>query len=107
MPRSERAKQFAPFDALKGLQKALRLKEYEHDRIIKGDINEEMADKISNNLLKVKKNDMIYVKYYEDGYYKELQSKLKKLEIAKNQIEIERKVINLSDIFDLDILNSN
>ena len=107
MPRSERAKQFAPFDALKGLQKALRLKKYEHDRIIKGDINEEMADKISNNLLKVKKNDMIYVKYYEDGYYKELQSKLKKFEITKNQIELEKKVINLSDIFDLDILDSN
>ena len=84
-----------------------RLKEYEHDRIIKDDINEEMVDKISNNLLKVKKNDMIYVKYYEDGYYKELQSKLKKFEITKNQIELEKKVINLSDIFDLDILDSN
>ena len=32
MPRSERAKQFAPFDALKGLQKALREKEAEAER---------------------------------------------------------------------------
>ena len=41
MPRGDRARQFAPFDALKGLQQALRLKEYEHDRIEKGDITEE------------------------------------------------------------------
>ena len=45
--------------------------------------------------------------YMKDGYYKELQSKLKKFEITKNQIELEKKVINLSDIFDLDILDSN
>ncbi len=32
MPRIERAKQFAPFDALKGLQKALREKEAEAER---------------------------------------------------------------------------
>ena len=32
MPRIERAKQFAPFDALKGLQKALREKEVEAER---------------------------------------------------------------------------
>lgn len=33
MPRSKRSAQFAPFDALKGLQEALKLKEYEHARI--------------------------------------------------------------------------
>ena len=30
-----------PFDALKGLQKALRLKEYEHEKKYKGDLSEE------------------------------------------------------------------
>ena len=33
MPRVDRAKQFAPFDALKGLQDALRVKEFEHESL--------------------------------------------------------------------------
>ena len=32
MPRSQRAKQFAPFDALTGLSERLRLAEEEHER---------------------------------------------------------------------------
>ena len=36
MPRKDRAKQFAPFDALKGLQEALKIKEYEHLEIYEG-----------------------------------------------------------------------
>lgn len=32
MPRSQRAKQFAPFDALSGLGERLRLAEEEHER---------------------------------------------------------------------------
>lgn len=35
MPQIERAKQFAPFDALKGLQEALRKKEKEHEQKMK------------------------------------------------------------------------
>lgn len=31
MPREDRAKQFAPFDALKGLRDALHKKELEHE----------------------------------------------------------------------------
>ena len=48
MPRGDRARQFAPFDALKGLQQALRLKEYEHDKTMKGDISEKTLKNLSS-----------------------------------------------------------
>ena len=67
MSRQDRAKQFAPFDALKGLHEALKLKEYEHDRMIKGDIPPEQIEVISKILLELKKNDVIKVKYFYDG----------------------------------------
>lgn len=35
MPRQERAKQFAPFDALKGLGEALKKVEAEHENRLK------------------------------------------------------------------------
>ena len=53
MPRVDRAKQFAPFDALKGLQDALRVKEYEHERVQRGEVQEEQASKISKILLRL------------------------------------------------------
>ena len=33
MSRSDRAKQFAPFDALKGLHETIKIKEYEHEAL--------------------------------------------------------------------------
>ena len=104
MPRSERAKQFAPFDALKGLQKALRLKEYEHDRMVRGDNDDETIDKISKQLQKIKKNDSIYIKYFEDGYYKELKEKVKRIDVNKREVELESKTIFFDDLFDLNII---
>ena len=41
MMREERAKQFAPFDAMKGLQEALRDREERHSRVEKLEISEE------------------------------------------------------------------
>ena len=46
MPRTDRAKQFAPFDALKGLRDAMREKEREHDEMLKNKIKHENIDEI-------------------------------------------------------------
>ena len=46
MPRENRAAQFAPFDALKGLSEAIKLKEYEHDRVALKELSEEQAKEI-------------------------------------------------------------
>jgi len=43
MMREERAKQFAPFDAMKGLQAALRDREERHARVERHDISEEQT----------------------------------------------------------------
>ncbi|MFA7642957.1 MAG: hypothetical protein WCY74_06740, partial [Sphaerochaetaceae bacterium] len=61
MPRQNRAPQFAPFDALKGLHEALRLAEYEHERIVKGEISEEQADVVdtANGLLLREANEIL------------------------------------------------
>ena len=106
MPRSERAKQFAPFDALKGLHKALRMKEYEHERSLKGDLSDEKIESMSNLLLKLKKGELVYAKYFDDGFYKEIQGKVL-VDITKQLIIIENEKINFSDLFDLEKINKN
>ena len=68
MPRIDRAKQFAPFDALKGLQEAMRIKEYEHDRIIQGELSEDVIKDISFVLANIEHGDCVQVDFFRDGH---------------------------------------
>lgn len=52
MTQAERAKQFAPFDAMKGLQEALRDREERHARVERHDISEEDIERNSSVLAK-------------------------------------------------------
>lgn len=69
MPRINRAAQFFPFDALKGLQESLRIKEFEHDKITMSELSEEQAKRLSKILLEFDKGDILEVTYFKDGYY--------------------------------------
>lgn len=83
MSRQDRAKQFAPFDALKGLQEALKIKEYEHDKIVKGDLSEDEVKEISSVLAELKKNDMVKVEFFQDGH--------NVLLVGKARIDVEKQ----------------
>lgn len=100
MPRHMRAKQFAPFDALKGLQEALRMEEYKHERIEKGDLSQEKIEEISAVISNLEKGDNAEIKYFVDGYYKTVKGKIK-IDIIEQKIFINNLVINFTDIFDL------
>lgn len=102
MPRSMRAKQFAPFDALKGLQDALRLKEYQHEKVLKGDMTEEKASELSNVLINMKKGDVVKVTFFEDGHDKRAEGVIKLL-IDEQVIQIEKKKISLDQIIDIEL----
>ena len=102
MPRSMRAKQFAPFDALKGLQDALRLKEYQHEKVLKGDMTEEKASELSNVLINMKKGDVAKVTFFEDGHDKRVEGVIKLL-IDEQVIQIEKKKISLDQIIDIEL----
>ena len=103
MPRADRAKQFAPFDALKGLQNALRIKEYEHERVEKGDLQEEQIQEISKTLLSPEKGNIVKIKYFDNGHYLIIEGNAK-LILESKQLQINNKKINLDDIFEIDIL---
>lgn len=83
MSRQDRAKQFAPFDALKGLQEALKIKEYEHDKIVKGDLLEDEVKEISSVLAEIEKNDIVKVEFFQDGH--------NVLLVGKARIDVEKQ----------------
>lgn len=105
MPRENRAKQFAPFNALKGFQEALRMKEYEHDKTLKKDLSEDQILKISSTILNMSKNDYAKIKFFVDGYYKELTSKVK-VDFENKVLNVENYNISFDDIFDIELVKN-
>ena len=62
MPPGQRAKQFAPFDAVVGLRQAL--KEKEKIRLPRKEISEDMAEEIDRTLKKLVTDDIITSVWY-------------------------------------------
>ena len=100
MPQMDRAKQFASFDALKGLQDALRMKEWEHEKVTKGAVQEEKAREISEILLNLKKGDVVTATFYDKGFYCSATGTAK-LDLTANVIYIGSYAVPLLNLFDI------
>ena len=99
LSRVERAKQFLPFDAVKGLQVALREKEIEH--INKFELSDEQIENISDTLKMLRIGEKIEFVYYVDRQYKKMQGNVVKLNNVKKSILIDDIEIFFVDIFSI------
>ena len=104
MIRQERAKQFAPFDALRGLREALAKKEREHERQERGEGSEETAAGIEATLLKLKKGDRVRALIFDDGYYVTVEGQVTNFDVTYRYIKVEDGKIPFSDLYDLKIV---
>lgn len=98
MPISDRAKQFMPFDALKGLRDALRLKEFEHEKVTLGELSEDEAQKISDTLSSLKNGDSCSLSYESDGHILTASGKVK-LQISEGQIIVDDETVPIDSIY--------
>ena len=64
MTRADRAKQFAPFDAMKGLKEAMRDREERHTRVEKHEISEEMIENISKVIARLERGMKVQISCY-------------------------------------------
>ena len=101
MPRSRRAKQFMPFDALRGLKEAIAAKE----RVIEPRRypSEDAIAEINSLLLELQKGQIITIVYY-GGYeqrYLQLTGPVTKVDSYCHSIQIENITIDFSEIFQL------
>lgn len=103
MSRIDRAKQFAPFDALKGLQEAIKIKEYEHDRIVRGEQSEDEIKEISNVLSSLEKNDNVEIEFFRDGHVVNLTG-VAKLDVYAQKIYVGAFEVQFDEIKKIKIL---
>ena len=98
-----RAKQFLPFDALKGLQEALREKEVEHEEKI--ELSEETLSELNNSFNKNEKGSKVKIKFYKNGQYIEISGIVTNVDYIKKKIQIDKEEnIRVPDIISIFIV---
>lgn len=97
-----RAKQFMPFDALKGLQDALRLQE----KIIENkiELGEDIEIELNKKISSLVKGDNVNIKYFYGIEYIETSGIVKRVDEINKNIELLNTKINFDDILDIEIL---
>ena len=100
MNKVARAKQFLPFDALKGFQEALREKEIENEK--KRELSEEVLIELNNKFNQIEKESYVEIKYYKNGRYNKIKGIVTKIDYIKKRIQINKNYnINICDIISI------
>ena len=95
--RIARAKQFLPFDALKGLQEALKEKEIEYEE--RKELSEDSLYELDKIFKKIGIGNTIIIKFYKNRVYKEINGTVTNIDYNKKKIQINKtQNINISDI---------
>lgn len=99
MDRAERAKQFMPFDALKGLKAALREKE----RIVveKKELSEEKGEELDRRLHELQLKDMVTVIYFQQDEYVKVTGMVSRIDLTARVLKVVNTKIGFDDIYDI------
>ena len=102
--RSDRARQFLPFDALKGLQEALREKEVELDE--RKELSEESIEELSNKLQMVERGNKVRLIYYHQRKYRQIEGTVIDIKVIQKKLILEGDLrINFADIIYVEIID--
>lgn len=104
MTQRERAKQFMPFDAMKGLKEALRNREEKHLREEKRELSEEAAARLSAQINRVTKGTVVKVLYYKAYHEMTLQGKATDIDVVYRYLVIGDERIYFDDLYKLTII---
>ena len=94
-----RAKQFMPFDSLKGLREALR--EKEEILVPKKELSEEQYKELNDSLYTLKKGDVISVVYFSEGKYIKLEGYLTKINLELKYLQIVQQKIPFENLYEI------
>ena len=101
MNREERAKQFMPFDALKGLHEELRCREKKMLREEKRVLFEEEAEKLSSRLARLTVGNRVEAVFYENGYYLTISGKVDSINRQFGFLTVDGRRVYFVDLYRL------
>lgn len=98
MPTSQRAKQFMPFAAVKGLGEAILEQEQLLKRTEKIEIGEERTQRINRELNHLEKGKRITVNVYMDGLHHTIQGVVEWIDSSKGTMRVAGAIIPFESI---------
>lgn len=104
MTLAERAKQFAPFDAMKGLQAALRDREERHSRVEKHEICEEQMEKNSDVFAQITKGMKVKIECYRAFHDIMIIGTVSVIDTTFRYIKVAGEKLPFADIYTIEIL---
>jgi hypothetical protein len=106
MPIKERAKIFAPFDALKGFREMLADEEIIKEAKIEP--SEDLIEYLSNVINSLEVGMLIEVKYYvlKEECYKKMTGIFTKIDRVYKKITVVKTKINIEDIIDIKVIEN-
>ena len=102
MPIEERAKQFMPFAALRGLPDALAQKE--KVLVPKIELSPEMEEELDRQMHLLSKGKMAYVVYLHKGEYIKITGLVARMDETSRLLQIVNTKIRFEDILQVEIL---
>lgn len=96
MSNKDRAKQFLPFNSLKGYYDIIREKEKEITP--KRELSDNDLEELSNKLNKIEKNMMVKLRYYDTDRYIDIEGIVSKIDFTYKYIVIVKTKISFNDI---------
>lgn len=99
MSVSDRAKQFMPFAALKGLPEALAAKE--HITVPKKDLSPEMAEELDRKMHLLCKGQIATVIYFHNGEYLKITGMVARIDTTCRLLQIVNTKIPFDDLLDI------
>ena len=101
MNKADRAAQFQPFDALKGLQEELRAREERRTRVEKKELSDEHIEALSTALAKIYKKSKVEITFYRAGHYYNLRGEVEGKSDIYKYLLIGQEKIFYDDIYEL------
>ena len=103
LTREERAKLFAPFDAMKGLTEALRDREERHARVQRHEISEEQAEENSRVILKLERGMTVEIYCHHAFHDVVIRGRVTGLDMARKMLSLDGENILFDDIYAVSI----
>ena len=97
MPISNRAKQFAPFSALKGLEEAIEEKRIKKTQRLT--LTERQAEILNSRLARLSAGDTVYIMHYTRGGYIKRTVRVYDVDISKKAVVTDGENIFFEDIY--------
>lgn len=99
MNRRDRAKQFLPFNSLRGYYDLIE----EKQKVIipKRELSDYDIELLNDKLKQIEKNMMIKVTYYDIDSYKTIEGIVSKIDFSNNTLMIVKTLISFNDISEI------